>query len=178
MIGWLHQFLVPLLMFGLVMWAGWLAFANEAESDVPRVLSGQLPLGAAQLSVSRSLHVAHLAVLALAGVVAGGAVLWWIHSPAGAVARLVIAVSLVWSLGDLLPRLLAAIEVVAHHDDEVELEPRAPCGQLLGDRHLVGSAGAGIAEHPELHRTVLVGQAEFLAGELGRQARNQYSDEQ
>ena len=109
MIGWLHQFLVPLLMFGLIMWAGWLAFANEAESDVPRVLSGQLPLGAAQLSVSRSLHVAHLAVLALAGVVAGGAVLWWIHSPAGALARLVIAVSLVWSLGDLLPRLLAAI---------------------------------------------------------------------
>ena len=109
MIGWLHQFLVPLLMFGLVMWAGWLAFANEAESDVPRVLSGQLPLGAAQLSLSRSLHAAHLAVLALAGVVAGGAVLWWIHSPAGALARLVIAVALVWSLGDLLPRLLAAI---------------------------------------------------------------------
>jgi len=105
----LQQFIAPLLMFALTVWAGWLAFANEAEADVPRVLAGQLPLGAGRLSVARSLHVAHLALLALAGVVAGASVLWWIRSPAGAFTRLVIAVALVWSLGDLLPRLLAAI---------------------------------------------------------------------
>lgn len=105
----LQQFLAPLLVFGLTVWAGWLAFANEADGDLPRVLAGQLPLGAGQLSTARSLHVAHLALLALAGVVAGASVLWWIRAPAGALMRLLVAVAMVWALGDLLPRLLAAI---------------------------------------------------------------------
>lgn len=109
MIGALQQFIAPLLMFALTLWAGWLAFAIEAEADVPRVLAAQLSSPAGPLSVARSLHVAHLALLAFAGVVAGGAVVWWIRSPAGAFTRLVIAVALVWSVGDLLPRLLAAI---------------------------------------------------------------------
>ena len=109
MIGVLQQFLAPLIMLGLTLWAAWIAFAGEAEADVPRVIAGQLPLGAGQLSIARSLHVAHLALLALAGVVAGGSVLWWIRSPGGALTRLVIAVSFVWAVGDLIPRLLAAI---------------------------------------------------------------------
>lgn len=109
MIDLLQQFLAPLIMLALTLWAAWLAFAGEAEADVPRVIAGQLPLGAGQLSVARSLHVAHLALLALAGVVAGGSVLWWIRSPGGALTRLVIAVTFVWSVGDLIPRLLAAI---------------------------------------------------------------------
>ncbi|HEU4830205.1 MAG TPA: hemolysin family protein [Gemmatimonadales bacterium] len=109
MIGVLQQFLAPLIMLALTLWAAWIAFAGEAEADVPRVIAGQLPLGAGQLSVARSLHVAHLALLALAGVVAGGSVLWWIRSPGGAFTRLVIAVTFVWSVGDLIPRLLAAI---------------------------------------------------------------------
>lgn len=109
MIDVLQQFLAPLIMLALTLWAAWLAFAGEAEADVPRVIAGQLPLGAGQLSIARSLHVAHLALLALAGVVAGGSVLWWIRSPGGALMRLVIAVSFVWAVGDLIPRLLAAI---------------------------------------------------------------------
>ena len=109
MIGVLQQFFAPLLMLALTLWAAWLAFSGEAEADVPRVIAGQLPLGAGQLSVARSLHVAHLALLSLAGVVAGGSVLWWIRSPGGALTRLVIAVSFVWAVGDLIPRLLAAI---------------------------------------------------------------------
>lgn len=109
MIGALQQFIAPLLMFGLTLWAAWLAFASEAEADVPRVLAGELPMGAGQLSRARSLHVAHLALLSLAGVVAGGSVVWWIRSPAGALTRLLVAVILVWSVGDILPRLLAAI---------------------------------------------------------------------
>ena len=39
----------------------------------------------------------------------GGAVAWWARSPAGGLIRLALAVGLVWVLGDLLPRLLAAV---------------------------------------------------------------------
>ena len=45
----------------------------------------------------------------LAGAAAGGAVAWWAWSPAAELLRLLLAVLLVWVLGDLLPRLLAAV---------------------------------------------------------------------
>lgn len=109
MIGWLQQFIAPLITFGLTLWAGWLAFAGEAEDEIPPSLRAQFSSIAGGLPVQRGLHVAHLALLALAGVVAGGSVLWWIRPPAGAIPRLVIAVALVWALGDLLPRIVASI---------------------------------------------------------------------
>jgi CBS domain containing-hemolysin-like protein len=45
----------------------------------------------------------------LAGASAGGAVAWWARSPSAGLLRLGLAVGLVWVLGDLLPRLLAAV---------------------------------------------------------------------
>ena len=45
----------------------------------------------------------------LAGAAAGAAVAWWARSPAAGLLRLTLAVLLVWVLGDLLPRLLAAV---------------------------------------------------------------------
>ncbi len=105
----LNQYVAPLLMAGLTLWAGWLAFAAEADTDLPRMLAGQLREERGDLSLARRLHVAHLALLALAGVAAGLAVAWWARSPGAGLARLLIAACLLWAVGDLLPRLLAAL---------------------------------------------------------------------
>jgi CBS domain containing-hemolysin-like protein len=108
-IPFVHFFLAPLLAALLTLWAAWLALAAEADADLPRALSGQLGTTAGTGSLSRNLHVAHLALLMLAGAAAGFAVAWWAWSPAVGLVRLVLAVLLVWVLGDLLPRLLAAV---------------------------------------------------------------------
>lgn len=109
MIDALQQFIAPLVMLLLTLWAGLIAFANEAEDELPRVLARQLAVSTGPLPVQRSLHIAHLVLMSLAGVVAGGSALWWIRGASGAVPRLAVGVALVWALGDLLPRLLAAI---------------------------------------------------------------------
>jgi CBS domain containing-hemolysin-like protein len=53
--------------------------------------------------------VAHLGLLVLAGAAAGAAVAWWVRSPMGGLIRLIPAIGLVWIVGDLLPRLVAAV---------------------------------------------------------------------
>jgi CBS domain containing-hemolysin-like protein len=104
----LQLFIAPLVAALLTLWAAWLALAAESDADLPRALTGQLgSMGGT--TVSRSLHIAHLALLVLAGAAAGAAVAWWVRSPAGGVLRLTLAVLLVWVLGDLMPRLLAAV---------------------------------------------------------------------
>ena len=103
----LSQYVAPLLMAGLALWAGWLAFAAEADTDLPRMLAGHIREEHGELSLARQLHVAHLALLALAGVAAGLAVAWWLRSPAAGLMRLLIAACLLWAVGDLLPRFLA-----------------------------------------------------------------------
>jgi CBS domain containing-hemolysin-like protein len=107
-IAMLQLFIAPLLAALLTLWAAWLALAAESDADLPRALSGQLgTTGTA--STSRHLHIAHLALLMLAGAAAGGAVAWWAWTPALGLVRLFLAVLLVWVLGDLVPRLLAAV---------------------------------------------------------------------
>lgn len=105
----LQQLAALALATGLTMWAAWLAFAAEADADLPRVLEGHLPIDESPLSLARSLHISHLALLVLAGMAAGGAVRWWQWGALGALLRLLAAVVLVWVVGDLLPRLLAAV---------------------------------------------------------------------
>ncbi|MGH7656970.1 MAG: hemolysin family protein, partial [Gemmatimonadales bacterium] len=61
------------------------------------------------LSTARMLHVAHLALLVLAGASAGLAVIWWWWPAGPALARIVLASGLVWVVGDSLPRLVAAL---------------------------------------------------------------------
>ncbi|MBA3555038.1 MAG: hypothetical protein H0W29_09815, partial [Gemmatimonadales bacterium] len=109
MIAMLQLFIAPLAAAALTLWAAWLALAAESDADLPRALGGELSTGMAAGTLSRNLHVAHLALLVLAGAAAGGAVAWWARSPAGGLLRLVLAVGLVWVVGDLLPRLLAAV---------------------------------------------------------------------
>ncbi len=109
MIAMLQLFIAPLVAAVLTLWAAWLALAAESDADLPRALGGEFggEMGAGTLS--RNLHVAHLTLLVLAGAAAGGAVAWWARSPAGGLIRVLLAVGLVWVLGDLLPRLLAAV---------------------------------------------------------------------
>jgi CBS domain containing-hemolysin-like protein len=109
MIAMLQLFIAPLVAAMLTLWAAWLALAAESDADLPRALTGQLGTGSGAGTLSRNLHIAHLALLVLAGAAAGVAVAWWAWSPAGGLLRLVLAVLLVWVLGDLLPRLLAAV---------------------------------------------------------------------
>jgi len=104
-----HFFIAPLVAAVLTLWAAWLALAAEADAELPRSLSGQIGSSAGTGTLSRNLHVAHLALLVLAGAAAGVAGAWWAWSPAAGLLRLSLAVLLVWVLGDLLPRLLAAV---------------------------------------------------------------------
>jgi putative hemolysin len=105
----LQLFIAPLVAALLTLWAAWLALAAEAHADLPRSLSGQLGTEFGVESVSRQLHIAHLALLMLAGAAASGAVAWWTWSPPLGLVRLLLAILLVWVVGDLVPRLLAAV---------------------------------------------------------------------
>ena len=109
MMAMLQLFIAPLLAALLTLWAALLAFAAESDADLPRALGGEVPQDGGGTSLSRQLHVAHLSLLVLAGAAAGGAVAWWAWSPAQSLMRVVLAISLVWVVGDLLPRLLAVV---------------------------------------------------------------------
>jgi CBS domain containing-hemolysin-like protein len=105
----LQLFFAPLVAAGLTLWAAWLALAAESDADLPRALGGELSSEMGAGTLSRNLHVAHLALLVVAGAAAGAAVAWWAWAPMSALARLLLAVALVWVVGDLLPRLLAVV---------------------------------------------------------------------
>ena len=109
MMAMLQLFIAPLVAAVLTLWAAWLALAAESDADLPRALGGEFSNEVGAGTLSRNLHVAHLALLVLAGAAAGGAVAWWARSPMAGLVRLALAVGLVWVLGDLLPRLLAAV---------------------------------------------------------------------
>ncbi len=146
----IHEYLVPFAMALLTLWAAWLAFAAEADGDLPRMLQGQLREETGELSIARRLHVAHLALLALAGVAAGIAVAWWARSPAGGLARVLIAVSLVWAVGDLLPRLLAALAPEFTGPAREAAAPTlAPFGPLLRLVARIDARGRRSSPEPE-----------------------------
>lgn len=106
----LELLVAPLLAGLATIWAGWMALAAEAEAGLPRMLAGGLPPDAELPSASRSLHVAHLLLLLLGGLLAAVAVGWWRTWPAPVAAgRLLLSVALVWVVGDGLPRILAAL---------------------------------------------------------------------
>ncbi|HJR49524.1 MAG TPA: hypothetical protein VJ794_00375, partial [Gemmatimonadales bacterium] len=109
MIAFLQLFLAPLVATALTLWAAWLSLAAESDADLPRALGGDDLPEAQGGSLSRHLHVAHLALLVLAGAAAGAAVAWWARSPTGGLIRLVAAIGLVWIVGDLLPRIVGAV---------------------------------------------------------------------
>src|SRR5690348_8733240 len=144
-------------MAGLVLWAGWLAFAAEADTDLPRMLAGHLRDERGELSLARRLHVAHLALLALAGVAAGFAVAWWVRSPAAGLMRLLIAACLLWAVGDLLPRLLASLApdltVPARRAAAATLAPFTPLLRVVAWIDTLGRRGSPEPERREAGAT-------------------------
>ncbi|NNG17686.1 MAG: HlyC/CorC family transporter [Gemmatimonadales bacterium] len=106
----LQSWVAPVAAVILTLWAAWVAVAAESDEDLPRALEGRMPTGGGTLPLARALHVVHLSLLVLAGVAAGAAVSWWAWSSMGQLIRLGLVVGLVWVIGDLLPRALAAIE--------------------------------------------------------------------
>ena len=105
----LQLWLAPVAGALLTLWAAVVALAAEANAPLPRMLASRIPEEHGGLSIPRSLHVIHLALLLAAGAMAAAAVVWWVHPAAEAMPRFLLAVSLVWLVGDLLPRVLAAL---------------------------------------------------------------------
>jgi magnesium and cobalt transporter len=107
----LRLWIAPLAGLVCIGWAATLALAAEAElPDGARADEEALAVaGGRRVPVSRALHVAHLALLVLAGTAVGGATAWWTWWPLAGVVRLVVAVGFIWICADLLPRLLATL---------------------------------------------------------------------
>lgn len=99
--------LTALLAALLTAAAGWYGLAASAEADLGQLLAeSESPRG--PLALPRAFQVMHLAFLGLGAATAALALDWWIWSWGAGLFRLALAVLLVWTVGDLLPRLLAA----------------------------------------------------------------------
>jgi len=106
----LQLWLAPIVGALLTLWAAVVALAAEAYAPLPRMLAlRELPEETGLPSIPRRLHLIRLALLLVAGAIAATAVGWWAHPASEAVPRFLLPVFLVWLVGDLLPRVLAAI---------------------------------------------------------------------
>jgi Mg2+/Co2+ transporter CorC len=105
----LHHLITPLATLLFSLWAAWFSFAAEVDAEVPRILVDQHLGDGISLPPARALYVGHLALLILAGASAGLAEAWWTFEPFGAILRLLLAVLLVWLVGSVLPRIVAAV---------------------------------------------------------------------
>jgi magnesium and cobalt transporter len=105
----LHLLVTPAATVLFALWAAWLSLAGEADAEVPRILTDQEQGDARRLPPARALYVGHLELLILAGASAGIAESWWAWAPSGALTRLLLGVLLVWVVGSVLPRVLAAV---------------------------------------------------------------------
>ncbi|HEV2290390.1 MAG TPA: hemolysin family protein [Gemmatimonadales bacterium] len=156
--------LTAVLTAAFTVWAGWLALASEAESDLPRFLADQFAPAAAGLPLPRALHVTRLALLGLAGAAGATAIAWWQWSAPWAAGRLLVVVAAVWAVGDLIPRLLAAAA------PEAALRVRRPALRtltfvrpllaLVGRADRIGAVAAERARQRELgagRRDMLLG---------------------
>lgn len=94
---------------GLVMLAAAIvALAGEGEAELGARALARRP-EADTLSPARTLRVMHLALLIVASALAATAVGWWAYLPGSALLRVFLVTVLVWSVGDLAPRLLAVL---------------------------------------------------------------------
>lgn len=107
MIAFLQLGLAPLVALVALLWASVVAMAAEGDPELPRALTHPSPDMAT--GSPRRLHVAHLGLLLLAGASGGAAIAWWAWPPAEAAGRFLTIVTLVWVVGDLLPRITASI---------------------------------------------------------------------
>ncbi len=94
---------------GLVMLAASLvALASDGEAELgAQALARETVRGG--LPPARVLHIMHLALLTVAAALAATAVAWWSYPALGGLIRVCLVTLLVWAVGDLAPRLLAAL---------------------------------------------------------------------
>ncbi len=100
----------PVLAGLCTLWAALVALASENDAGLPRLLGPSTTGDHASLNPARSLHVIHLALLMIGAFLAGLALAWWAWPFPESLLRLALAVTVVWVVGDLLPRLWAANE--------------------------------------------------------------------
>lgn len=110
MIAELVDYLSTILAASFTLWAGLVALAEQDDSGVPILLSPSEVQRPGTLSPTRTLHLMHLALLALAAALASTALSWWSWDFPQWTGRYILAVLLVWVLGDLAPRLWVANE--------------------------------------------------------------------
>lgn len=101
------QHLLPEIAGLLMLWTGLVALAGEELADMRTAMLRQSE--GDTLAPDRVIHVTHVASLTLAAVLAGLVTRWWDYPATVAALRLVLAALLVWSVGDLVPRLLAVL---------------------------------------------------------------------
>lgn len=104
----LLQALLPALAGLLMVWAGVTALAGEGASELGARTLAREPTQE-PLAPERTLHVIHLASMTIAAAIAGSVVAWWAYPAAIAGVRIALVALLVWAVGDLAPRLLAAL---------------------------------------------------------------------
>jgi|KBSSwiStaDraftv2_1062776.scaffolds.fasta_scaffold28498_5 magnesium and cobalt transporter len=104
------QLWVALLAGLFTLWAAAVSLAELDDAGVPRLLTPSSGSAGGPLPPARSLHVLHLALLSIAAALAGAALAWWAWGPSEALLRYLLAVLLVWILGEVAPRLWAANE--------------------------------------------------------------------
>lgn len=100
---------------GLVMvWAALVALGGEGGGDLRSAVL--VRTNEHDMAPERTLHVMHLATLTLAAALAGTATGWWVFPALTGMVRVALVTLLVWSIGDLVPRLLAVLapELVPH----------------------------------------------------------------
>lgn len=93
----------------LVAWAAVVALAAHGDTALPRVLAVEPQDAGLAITEPRLLRVVHLALLILAAALGAFAIHWWAWPPAGAALRVLLVIGLGWTIGDLLPRLMAAL---------------------------------------------------------------------
>ena len=99
---------LPALAGIVMIAAGLVALAGEGEQELgARALAREA--GHDELPPARSLHIMHVILLTVAAALAATAVGWWTYLPLSALTRVVLVTLLVWTVGDLAPRLLAAL---------------------------------------------------------------------
>lgn len=107
---WLAVVTPLVLTGGALLWAGLLAFAEEASlTDVVRALGHAPGAGGQRLQLHRALHLGRLALLVVATVAAASAIGSHGQGVLVAVAFLGITTMLVFVVGDTLPRAAARL---------------------------------------------------------------------
>jgi hypothetical protein len=99
---------LPPLAGVFMLCAAIVALAGEGEGELGARALARDPEAEA-LSPARTLRVMHLTLLVIAAAVSATSVGWWAYQPGSALLRVVLVTALVWAVGDLAPRLLAAL---------------------------------------------------------------------